>query len=254
MHQEEIEFFAESDPDKRKRLWVKASFVIAILGWIIIGSTLNSIIFSAFPIKIASPEWQLSLIGTLLSTSVILLVGTSFVVLSLLFNSRDATLQQWQRVACRLAAWLSVLLVLVIPLQFFLGSKALSNQTIGIYEAINNLKGIEKGLNAINSEPELRAYVASLPNPPELPAKFDAPFAVIKQRAIDNIQSQINAGTNNIEIQKSQGLQLFLKESIRNTAQAILMAAAFSAIANLSSKTKNLVTRFFDARLNRLAS
>jgi len=91
--------------------------------------------------------------------------------------------------------------------------------------------------------------VASLPNPPALPTKFDAPFAVIKQRAIDNIQAQINGAGNNIEIQKSLAIQLFLKEAIRNTAQAILMAAAFSVFANLSSKARNSVTRFFDKRL-----
>ena len=68
---------------------------------------------------------------------------------------------------------------------------------------------------------------------------------MIKERAIENIKAQINAAQNSIEIQKSQALQVFLKEAIRNTAQAILMAAAFSALANLSSSTNNAVTRFF---------
>ena len=68
---------------------------------------------------------------------------------------------------------------------------------------------------------------------------------MIKERAIENIKAQINAAQNSIEIQKSQALQVFLKEAIRNTAQAILMAAAFSALANLSIGTNNAVTRFF---------
>ena len=134
----------------------------------------------------------------------------------------------------------------MIPLQFFLGSRALNSQTIKTFEAINNLKGVVKGISAVNSEPELRAYVASLPNPPALPAKFDAAFPVIKQRAIDNISAQINAATYNIDIQKSQALQIFLKDGIRNTVQAVLMAAAFSVMANLSGKAGNVVTKFFD--------
>jgi hypothetical protein len=68
---------------------------------------------------------------------------------------------------------------------------------------------------------------------------------VIQQRAIENITAQINTAQNNLETQKSQALQVFLKEAIRNTAQAILMAAAFSALANLSIGTNNAVTRFF---------
>jgi hypothetical protein len=145
----------------------------------------------------------------------------------------------------RLAGLFAILMVLVIPLQFFLGSRALNGQTIRAFEAINNLKGIVTRISAINSEPELRVYAASLPNAPALPAKFDAAFPVIQQRAIANIKAQINAAQNNLEIQKSQALQVFLKEAIRNTAQAILMAAAFSALANLSSGTNNVVTRFF---------
>ena len=96
------------------------------------------------------------------------------------------------------------------------------------------------------TEAELRAYVASLPNAPSLPAKFDAAFPVIKQRAIENLQAQINAGSENIALQKSESLQVFLKEAIRNTAQAILMATAFSALAALGGpKATNAITKLF---------
>lgn len=144
----------------------------------------------------------------------------------------------------RFAAWLAVLMLVIIPLQFILGLRALNQQTIPAAQAIAKLKDIAKGINNVNSEPELRAYVASLPNPPALPSKFDAAFPVIKERAIQNINAQINATANNAELQKSQALQVFLKEAVRNTAQAILMATAFSVLANLSGRASNIVTRF----------
>jgi hypothetical protein len=205
--------------------------------------------FNSFPLKLATPEWQLSLITALLSSGFAFLVGAVLIALALLFNPKEQVLQKWQRIVSRLSGFFVILLVLMIPLQFFLGSRALNSQTISTFEAINRLKGVVKGISAVNSEPELRSYVASLPNPPALPAKFDAAFPVIKQRAIENISAQINAATYNSEIQKSQALQVFLKEGIRNTAQAILMAAAFSLIANTSGKASNKVTRFFTAIL-----
>ena len=189
------------------------------------------------------------MIAALLSSGVAFLVGAVLIALALLFNQKEQVLQKWQRTVSRLSGLFTILLVIMIPLQLFLGSRALNSQTIKSFEEINNLKRVVNGINAVNSEPELRAYVASLPNSPALPAKFDAAFPVIKQRAIENITAQINAGTNNIEIQKSQGLQMFLKEAIRNTSQAILMAAAFSAIANLSGRSGNAVTKFFDGLL-----
>jgi hypothetical protein len=198
-------------------------------------------------LKLATPEWQLGLISALLSSSVFLLVGSTLITLALALNPNEKTLQDWNVAVCRSAAWLALLLVLIAPLQFFIGSRALNNQSKTTIQGIKKLKSIAKRIGTLNTEDELRTFVASLPNAPILPAKFDAPFPVVKKRSIENIQAQINASTEGINAQKSQGTQLFLKEAIRNTAQAILMAAAFSALAGLGSRSTNIVTRFFES-------
>jgi hypothetical protein len=241
---EELELMAESDSTRRRRIRSKFSFTLALLGWLILGSALNSVIFASLPLKFGNIEWQLNLIGSILSSSFNILIGSMLIIIAQLFNSKERTLQKWQLMVSRLAAWLAVLLLVIIPLQFFLGTRALKQQAIPAAVAVNKLKDIVKGISNVNSESELRAYVASLPNPPALPDKFDAAFPVIKERAIQNINAQINATANNAELQKSQALQVFLKEAVRNTAQAILMATAFSILANLSGRATNIVTRF----------
>lgn len=161
-----------------------------------------------------------------------------------MFNSKEKVLQKWQTLVSRLAAWFTIALLFLIPVQFFLGSQALKQQKKPTFEAINKLIGIANKVSTINSEPELRAYFASLPNPPILSPKFEAPFPVIKQRIIDNVKSRINFASNNADRENSRATQTFLLEAIRNTSQAILMAVAFSILANLSSRTTNLFTRF----------
>jgi hypothetical protein len=242
---EELELMAESDSVRRRNIRSRSSYALALLGWLLVGSSLNSVIFASFPLKLASAEWQLNLIGSILSTTFNILIGCTLIVVGQLFNTQDRALQKWQAIVSRFAAWLAVFLLLIVPLQFFLGSRVLKQQAIPAAEAISKLKSIVNGISATNSETELRSFVATLPNPPRLPAKFDAAFPVIKERAIVNINAQINGLTNNIDKQKSQALQLFLKEAVRNTSQAILMATAFSVLANLSGKATNLVTRFF---------
>jgi hypothetical protein len=241
---EELELMAESDSVRRRRIRSKSSFTLALLGWLIVGSALNSIVFASFPLKIATVEWQLNLIGSILSSTFNILIGSTLIIVAQLFNTKEKTLQNWQLIVSRFAAWLAVLLIIIIPLQFFLGSTALKQQAIPATEAVNKLKDIAKGISNVNSESELRSYMASLPNPPALPSKFDAAFPVVKERAIQNINAQINATVNNADLQKSQALQVFLKEAVRNTAQAILMATAFSILANLSGRATNIVTRF----------
>jgi hypothetical protein len=65
MAAEHIELINESHAARRARLWSKTSFTLAVLGWLIIGSALNTIIFNSFPLKLATPEWHLSLIAAL---------------------------------------------------------------------------------------------------------------------------------------------------------------------------------------------
>jgi hypothetical protein len=246
MPAEDIELFSEASSEGRNRLKVKSTLAIATIGWLIIGFSLNTIIFGSIPFKLATPEWQLNLIASLLSSSTSLLIGATLVALALALNPREIILQNWNLTVCRSASWLVIFLVLIIPLQFFIGSRVLKNQSNATFEGISKLKTIAKEISTLKTEDELRAYVASLPNAPRLPAKFDSAFPVIKQRAIENIQAQINATQENVDIQKSQSTQTFLKEATRNTAQAILMATAFSALAGLSSRSSNAVTKFFE--------
>jgi hypothetical protein len=248
MPTKDIEPGADLGLEGPSRSTAKTALAMATIGWLIIGFSLNSIIFNAFPLKLALPEWQLSIIAALLSSSMFLLIGATLIALAPIFSPHEKILQDWNVTVCRAASWLALLLVLITPLQFFVGARALKNQSKATNQAINRLKSIAKGLSGLNSENELRAFVLSLPNAPRLPAKFDAAFPVVKQRSIANIQAQINAATENIDLQKSEGTQIFLREAIRNTAQAILMAAAFSTLAALSSRSTNAVTRFFEKR------
>jgi hypothetical protein len=242
---EEIHSIFDSGTEWRRQLKFKTAVTIAIIGWLLIGFSLNAIIFSSFPLKLATPEWQLNFIAGLISSSPSLLIGATLVALSLVFDPAAQILKDWNLTVARAASWFAIVLVLIIPLQFYLGSRALKNRTEISSEAISQLKSMVTGISAANSEADLRLYVASLPNAPALPDKFDADFPVIKQRAIGNIQAQINAGSENIKRQQSEALQIFLKEAIRNTAQAILMAAAFSALAALKSRATNSITRIF---------
>ena len=241
---EEFEQLAESDFVKRRNIRSKSSLALALLGWLIIGSALNSVIFASLPLKVAAVDWQLNLIGSLLSASFNFLIGATLIIITQLFNTKERILQNWQILVSRLAALFTILLLLFIPLQFALGSRALRQQSIPITQEINKLKGVVDKISGMNSEPELRAFLTSLPNIPALPDKFNAPFPVIKKRAIDNLKASINLATNNADLQKTQRTKTFLKEAARNTAQAILMASAFSILANLNPKASNVFTRF----------
>jgi len=240
-----IDAAQKSVSEQSNRLKAKTAMAIALLGWLLISFNLNAVIFSSFPVKLAIPEWQLNLIATLLSTSPSLLIGATLITIALVFNPEERILKDWNLKVAHAASWFAIVLLLIIPLQFYLGYRVLKKQTNSALESISKLKTMEARFRALNSEAEMRLYVASLPNPPNLPAKFDADFPVVKKRVTENIQIQVNTASENVNIQRNEATQVFLKEAIRNTAQAILMSAAFSALAGLSPWSRNAITKFF---------
>jgi hypothetical protein len=68
-----MEFFEEDQDNRIKKIVSHSSHWIALGGWALIGSALNIIIFSALPVKLTKPEWQLQLISAILSNSNFLL-------------------------------------------------------------------------------------------------------------------------------------------------------------------------------------
>lgn len=242
---EELMLPAEDLGEQNRIIITNSMFVMAIIGWLIIGSSLNTVVFLAIPFKPSSGEWWLSLYGQFLSCSPMILLGGMLILLASALKPKEKVLRNYALSFHRISSLLATLLTLGIPFQFFLGNQIINRQAAEAYSSIKRLQGIASNIQGLNSEADLRTYVSTLPEAPTLRAKFDAGFPAIKERAILNIKSQVNRGIANIKKNKSQAIQVFLREAVRNTAQAILMATAFAALATLNSRTSNPLTRFF---------
>ena len=202
----------------------------------------NSIafLFTLFPIKLLDPFWQLGLCTAMLTTSISILVSFLFALAALGLSPGSDELKARTRMIAKISSALALVLLLIIPLQVYSGVRALKSKTQDILNEANNLKGIAKGLEQTRNEQELRSYVASLPNAPKLPDKFDLPFAEVKRRVVVNIQSIVNKAANDAEAQKTAGMQTFLLEATRNSLQCLLLSTAFSVIASFRKQTLNI--------------
>jgi hypothetical protein len=110
-------------------------------------------------------------------------------------------------------------------------------------QSIQLISKVIRGVGSSNNEPELRSFLASLPTPPPFPAKFDEPFGVIKERLLTNFNSQLNAAKYQVGELRRQRLERFIAEATRNSVQAILMAIAFTGIADKSAQLLGLFRR-----------
>lgn len=220
-----------------------ASRLFALVGWVLIGASLSSILFASLPVRLIDPAWQLLLISAILSNTGIILLGTLLVCGAALLNGNSDKLRQRSDLLRRSVGWFAVLLLVIIPFQFYVGYRANGVVQETENQSIQLIRKIIKGVTAANNEAELRSFVASLPSPPPVPEKFGAPFAVVKERLLNNFNSQINAANYQAGELRRQRLERFIAEASRNSVQAILMAIAFTGIADTSGPLLGLFRR-----------
>lgn len=206
-----------------------SAFLIAI-------SSLNTFLFSLFPINASRSTWLLAMSTSALSAATPLLISFLLIACAAGFDPNNRPITSRLKFICRASWWISLLIIILIPIQIVSGIRALQAQTQLILGEVFELKNIIKGIKATGNEAELRAFMASLPNPPKLPAKFDAPFPMIKANAIINLEATVNRALNDAETQRRDNSQNLIREYVRNAIQSLLLAAAFSMVAGLFSQ------------------
>jgi hypothetical protein len=206
-----------------------SAFLIAL-------SSLNTFLFSLFPFNGLRSTWLLAMSASALSVATPLLISFLLIACAAGFDRNSKPITSRLKFIGNASWWISLFMIILIPIQIFSGTKALQAQTQLILNEVVELRNIVKGIKATGNEAELRAFMASLPNPPKLPARFDAPFSVIKGNAIINLEGTVNRALNDAETQKRNNFQNLIREYARNAIQCLLLSAAFAMVAGLVSQ------------------
>jgi len=221
----------------------EASKFLAVGGAVLLVCTLNQIIFSAFPLALIKPEWQLGLSGSIIGNGIIALLGTLLICTAQLFNQNDPAFDRRALLLRRLSYWVAIAFFLLIPFMPYAGVK-LMNQRAAV-EAANQKewKQLSGRIRGATNEAELRAVVGSLPQPPPLPPKFEVPVEVVKQRMAEVVDARAKALDNQAEEARANRWQTFLLEAARNTLQAFLLGIGFAAIGKSSPMGPSLLEK-----------
>ncbi len=206
------------------------SWFAATAGWVLIGTALSTILFASLPFELLQPDFQLRLISAILSACTALLLGALLVCGACLLNLDNDLLFSRANLVRVCSRWFAILLILMIPFQLVAGIRALGQVQEAESEMLKQRRQVIQNFSNSQDEQGLRAYVASLPDRPQIPEKFDAPFPVIKKRAIANLTDQYKIAESQLQPLRAQRWQRFFGEVARNSVQAILMALAFRTI------------------------
>lgn len=192
----------------------------------------NLLIFSSFPIQLLVPEWQLRMVGVLLGNGITALLGVLLVVISQSgLSSQASSLAGKARLIRQLAGLVAIGYLLLIPVQIAAGFRLLGRTTATEKERILQWGKFRRQIQLTESEAQLRELLSHLPEPPPLPEKFDLPFPKLKQELISTNDARFAALETQGEKARSERLQNFLVEALRNTIQSLLLAVGFAAVS-----------------------
>jgi hypothetical protein len=210
------------------REWSAVSRYAYWVGVVLLGSFLVGLI-NAAPPRLLDPAWQLNLIGLLLGSGGIALIGALLICLARLFNLSDSKLQKRAQFVRNAATWVAIGWLLLIPLQLFLGVRLINSKSGEEIQQIQSLERIAKAVRDANSEFELRQAMAQIPNQPPLPP-LTVPLTVAKSNLLAQFQKTVNTAKNNQDLGSSNRLQVWMKEAFRNSLQSLLLSLGFLAI------------------------
>lgn len=210
------------------REWASGARYTYWVGLALLGSFLTGLI-NALPPRLLDPAWQLNLIGLLLSSGGIALIGALLICLARVFDQNDRQIQKRAQLVRNLATWVALGWLLLIPLQLFLGVRLINSQGSSELGQIEAIERVAKAVRDANSEFELRKAMAQVPNQPPLPP-LTVPLPVAKANLLAQFQKTINTAKNNQDLGSSNRLQIWLKEAFRNSLQSLMLTMGFLAI------------------------
>lgn len=210
------------------REWAAGARYTFWVGVVLLGSFLTGLI-NAAPPRLADPAWQLNLIGLLLGSGGMALIGSLLICLARVFDQSDRQIQNRALLVRKLATWVALGWLLLIPLQLFIGVRLINSQARQEVTQIQNLEGIARAVRNATSEDDLRAALAKVPNQPPLP-RLTIPLEIAKANLLAQFQKTINAAENRQKDGSSNRWQTWMREALRNSLQSLLLGVGFLAI------------------------
>lgn len=200
---------------------------VSVVAWVLIGVSLSSVLFGSLPFELLQPEFQLRLTAAILSSSAFMLLGALLARAAKSLDKYNQKLEARADLIRKAARIFAVVLALLLPLQLVAGASVLSKLSSADSETLKQRRQVIYGLSRTEDEKSFRDYLLSLPDRPTLPATFDAPFPVIKKRALDNLKLGYKMAEAEVKEARSKRIEKFVAQFARNSVQALLMAYGF---------------------------
>jgi hypothetical protein len=173
--------------------WKNHEFAL-VLHWVgvsLLAYFLVDLAFQAWPVALLKPLWLDQMSGFLMSRSTTPLLGALFVAAASELDPRSTSLAKRSALLRRLATWVAIGYLLLIPVQIYAGVKLLRSEQQDAAQLLSQASRAMKAIEASTTEAELRRAFEQIPGAKEpLPEQLPQPLSTLKGRLVEAMDAR----------------------------------------------------------------
>jgi hypothetical protein len=232
--QEEFIITAERRDIARVMSWIGMAMILFFLV-----ATLSP----AWPIQLLQPRWIDQRSGSLVSSGAFALLAALLIAAAPLVDPNADQLSRRATLVRRLASWVAIGYLLLIPLQTTAGVQLLREREQKQSELLGRAQQSVAAMQRATTEAELRQAYEQIPgNKPRLGPRFTQPLEVVRDRLIDALQPRIKRLESEFARQQSSRWQRFFGLLARNALGQLSMFIGFAALGRQSPAHPTLLS------------
>lgn len=239
--------------ESSRELQVEFATVLHWVGVAILAYFLVELAFQAWPVALLQPAWLDVMIGFLVSRGITPLTGVLLVAAAAVLNPQSKPLTNRAELLRRLATWVALGYLLLIPVQMYSGAKLLQTRTQQSTQLIGQASRAVEAIRKANTPAELRRAYAQVPgNKAPLPESFPQPFPVIRERLAEAISANTKRAEYEFGNNMSSVWQRSLGLAFGNTLRMLILFLGFAAIGRRSPYHATLLQSILVRRHGRM--
>jgi hypothetical protein len=231
--------------------WRNHEFALVLhwAGVALLAYFLVDLAFQAWPVALLKPLWLDQMSGYLVSRSTTPLVGALFVAAAAEIDHRSTVLRQRSELLRRLATWVAIGYLLLIPVQIYAGVKLLREQQQEATQLISQATRAIEAIQASSTDLQLRQAYDSIPGQKApLPEQLPQPLSAMKARLLE----AMDARSQKAQFEFDQRLSTLWQRSIElifgNILRMLIFFVGFAALGRPSPRQPTILYRLLNLK------
>lgn len=229
--------------------WRHHEFALVVhwAGVALLAYFLVDLAFQAWPVALLKPAWLDQMSGFLVGRSATPLIGVLLIAAASEIDHRSTALAKRSAHIRRLATWVAIGYLLLIPVQLYAGVKLLREQQQIATQQLTQARRAMEAIQASTTDLQLRRAYQGIPGEKApLPDPLPLPLDTIKGRLVEAMDARSKKAQYDFDQKMSTLWQRSLGLLFGNVLRMLILFVGFAALGRPSPSQPTLLTQLMN--------